>query len=287
MKLVRCGWWVVGLMLIASRGLAAEGAWRALWNEKNLSGWDVYLGRPHKSVQLEGAERNAKGEHAGPVGLNRDPKRVFTVVQVDGRPAVRASGEIYGTITTQESFSNYHLRFEMKWGEKKWPPREALKRDAGVLYHANGPWGTVGPWLPSLELQIQEGDIGDFWAVNSRAMIRARSVEKDFIYEPKAEPRMFAMGMPGLTRRVMKGADFEKPHGAWNVIEVVCVGDTAWHVVNGHVVMILEKCERKDGETWVPATSGRIQLQSEGAELFYRKIELRPVTELPAEFRGK
>lgn len=263
----------------------AEAEWRQLWNGKDLAGWDSYLAKPHASVRLPDEQRDAKGGHVGPVGVNRDPKNVFTIVTHEGEKVIRVSGEIFGTITTKESFSNYHLRLEMKWGEKKWPPRVQLKRDSGLMYHAEGPWGTVGPWLPSLELQIQETDMGDFWTVNSRALVRARQFDaKEFIYDPKAERKLFAMGMPGYTRRVLRSSDREKPHGEWNVIELVCIGDKAWHIVNGAVVLALENSERKDGDTWVPATAGRIQLQSEGAELFYRKVELRPVTKLPAEF---
>lgn len=268
-------------LLCTSLG-AAE--WKSLWNGRDFSGWDKYLGRPHSSVKLAKEERNAKGEHTAPLGVNNDPTHVFTVVQHEGRPAIRVSGEIYGTITTHEEFSNYHLRLEMKWGEKKWAPRLALKRDSGILYHAKGPWGLVGAWLPSLELQVQESDLGDFWAVHSRSLIRAKPFEKEWLYDPKAEPKLFAMLMPEHTRRVLKGADHEKPHGQWNIIEVICLGDKAWHIVNGQVVMILEKCERKDGDTWVPATAGKIQLQSEGAELFYRNVELRPITALPAQY---
>lgn len=276
---------LVGVVVSAVSLTAAEAGWRPLWNGKDLAGWDTYLAKPHKSVTFEGETRNEKGEHVGPIGVNKDPKRVFTIVQHEGKPVIRVSGEIFGTITTRESFSNYHLRLEMKWGEKKWAPRTELKRDSGLMYHAEGPWGTVGAWLPSLELQIQETDMGDFWSVNSRAVARSRPMdEKDFIYDPKGEPRLFAMTMPGVPRRCFKLADHEKPHGEWNVIELVCLGDKAWHMVNGRVVLVLEKCERKDGDTWVPATSGRIQLQSEGAELFYRKVELRPVKELPAHF---
>lgn len=282
MKLTAC----LSLTLLVCAPLnAAEAGWKSLWNGRDLTGWDKYLARPHNSVKLAKEERNAKGEHTGPLGVNNDPTNVFTVVQHEGRPAIRVSGEIFGTITTHEEFSNYHLRLEMKWGEKKWAPRTELKRDSGILYHAKGPWGTVGPWLPSLELQIQETDLGDFWAVHARTEIRARPFDdKEWIYDPKAEPKLFAMLMPGYTRRVLKGADHEKPHGQWNVLEVICLGDKAWHIVNGHIVMILEKCERKDGETWVPATSGKIQLQSEGAELFYRNVELRPITTLPAQY---
>ncbi len=274
--------------LLSSMSLTAEEpAWKPLWNGKDLTGWDTYLAKPHASVKLPQEERDEKGEHTGPVGLNNDPLNVFTIVENEGKPAIRASGEIYGTITTKESFSNYHLRLEMKWGEKKWEPRLERLRDAGLLYHAEGEWGTVGAWLPSLELQIQETDLGDFWAVNSRAQIRSKPAEDGlFIFDAGSEPRLFSMRAPGsdAPRRCLKGADHEKPHGEWNRVELVCLGDKAWHVVNGHVVLIAETCERLDKGTWVPATSGRIQVQSEGAEVFYRNIELRPVTRLPEQF---
>lgn len=265
---------------------AAEAPWQPLWNGRDFEGWDKYLTKPHASLKFAGEVRNAKGEHTGPLGVNRDPLQVFTVVSQDGAPAIRASGEVFGTITTKASFSNYHLRFQMKWGEKRGPLRLQQKRDGGVLYHADGPWGLVGPWLPSMECQIQEGDIGDFWAVNSRAQVRARPFDaKEFVFDPAAPPKRFAMAMPGFTRRVLKSGDFERPHGQWNTIEVICLGDKSWHVVNGHVVMALEDCERKDGDKWVPATSGRIQLQSEGSELFYRNVELQPIAELPEVVR--
>ena len=72
----------------------------------------------------------------------------------------RSIGRVWGALTTMESFENYRLRLEFKWGEKKWPPRESAKRDSGVLYHAVGPHGaTYGAWMRSFESQVQEGDI--------------------------------------------------------------------------------------------------------------------------------
>src|SRR4051812_41150037 len=85
-------------------------AWRSLFNGKDLAGWDTWLGKPNGEKE--------------PVGLNKDPKKVYTVVDVDGKPAIRISGEIFGAITSKEEFGNYHLKLEFKWGEKRWPPRE-------------------------------------------------------------------------------------------------------------------------------------------------------------------
>lgn len=257
---------------------------RSLFNGRNLEGWDTYLGKPHPSVKLVNEKRNAKGEHTDPVGLNQDPKNVFTIVQVDGRPAIRISGEIFGAIVSKESFSDYLLRVEMKWGEKRWAPRLTAVRDSGLLYHSNGPWGTGANWLPSLELQIQQGDFGDFWGVYTRAVIRARQrTEKEWVYDASAPEKWFSQ--PGDIRRCFKSEDHELPYGQWNVVEVVCLGDKSWHVVNGHVVMRLEQNGRYENGAFVPATAGRLQIQSEGSELFVREISLQPITAVPAKYR--
>ena len=44
---------------------------------------------------------------------------------------------------------------------------------------------------------------------------------------------------------------------------------------------------RIDGDLPTPVTSGQIILQSEGAEVFYRDIQLRPITAIPPEFAAK
>ena len=96
--------------------------WRSLFNGKDLSGWDTYLAPPPGGKT--------------PLGLNNDPRGVFTVTETDGAPAIHVSGEIYGAITTKDEFDNVHLRVEYKWGGKKWPPRAGPRhyRDSGILY---------------------------------------------------------------------------------------------------------------------------------------------------------
>src|SRR5207244_1935234 len=69
--------------------------WRALFNGKDLAGWETWLGKPNKAIDVPGLEKNAQGEYAGPVGLDKDPKGVFSVIEVDGKPAVRVSGEVW------------------------------------------------------------------------------------------------------------------------------------------------------------------------------------------------
>ena len=125
-------------------------------------------------------------QYTDPLGVDRDPKNVFSVVQADGGPALRISGETHRALTTRAEDENYHLRFEFKWGERKWPPREQTLRDSGCCYHAVGPHGSsYGFWMQSFEFQVQEGDCGDFYSLagvivdargcRSRLVIRRRS----------------------------------------------------------------------------------------------------------------
>ena len=82
-----------------------------------------------------------------------------------------------------------------------------------------------------------------------------------------------------MTQRILKDPDAVKPSGEWNVMEVYAFGRTAVHVVNGKTVMVLTGLrDAKD----VPLTKGRIQIQSESAEVYYRNVRIRPITELPA-----
>jgi hypothetical protein len=76
----------------------------------------------------------------------------------------------------------------------------------------------------------------------------------------------------------------EKPVGEWNDIELVTLGQTAIHVVNGQVNMAATGARREvDGKT-VPLTKGTIQFQSEAAEVFYRRLRLKPIRSLPTEY---
>jgi hypothetical protein len=128
-------------MMAASAALAAAVAWTALFNGRDLTGWDTWLGIPDKSVSGLELPRDAEGRYTSALGLNVDPKRVFSVVEVDGAPAIRISGEMFGALTGKDEYDDFHLRLEFKWGEKKWPPRENAVRDSGILYYAVGEHG--------------------------------------------------------------------------------------------------------------------------------------------------
>ena len=252
--------------------------WQSLFNEKDLSGWDTYLGPGYDTVLNRRDTLNVPG-------LNNDPDKVFSVVTVEDAPAIRISGTHNGGISTLQEFENYHLKLEFKWGTLKSHPRKDKKRDSGLLYHAVGPHGAdYGFWMRSQEFQIQEGDCGDYWGVAGGIMdipAKGDGPEK-YVYDPSASLLDFS-GTSSHGRRCIKNPDAEKRTGEWNTIDVYCFGDTAVHVINGVVNMILYHSRQSDNGKESPLTKGKIQFQSEGAEVFYRNIQLQAISGIPHE----
>lgn len=219
--------------LFSSAGIAASTGARAehgrrLFNGENLDGWYSFLREK---------------------GKNNDPDHVFRVHEGE----IHVSGKEFGYISTLEEFENFDLTVDFKWGEKKWPPRENAKRDAGVLYAVTGPDMV---WSRCLELQVQEGDTGDLWLIPGEGNAPAVTV----LGREHGGAKPYA--------NVVKWSDQEKPHGAWNTVRVRCRDGEFQHWVNGVVVM---RGRAREG------TRGRINLQSEGAEVFYRHIEVIPL----------
>jgi hypothetical protein len=202
-----------------------------------------------KAIQLfNGKNLDGWYTYLQKLGKNTDPEGVFKVEN----GIIHISGKIFGYIMTEKEYENYHLIVEFKWGTAKWPPRENAKRDSGILYHVVG---EDKVWPKSLECQVQEGDCGDFFLIGG-ATVTGKDVPTDD-------------GKPRISKgRIIKYRDAEKPTGEWNVIEVIADGDTCKHIVNG--VVVNEGFHSN-------VTKGKILIQSEGAEVFYRKIELRPL----------
>jgi hypothetical protein len=253
-------------------------SWQPLLNQKDLSGWDTYIGPAFDTVT---------GKQVGePLGLNVDPLKVFSIVKEDGQPALRISGERFGGVSTQQQFTNYQLKLEFKWGKLKWAPRKNAKRDSGILYHAVGAHGADwGYWMRSQEFQVQEGDCGDYWGVARAAFdIPAVQVKAgEFRYDPSGKLQDFREGSAS-GRHCIKYPDAEKPSGEWNLLEVYCFGGTSVHIVNGKTVMVLYNSREPDANgNDVPLAKGKIQLQSEGAEVFYRNIMVKNIEGIPAE----
>jgi len=264
--------------------------WWSLFNGKNFDHWRTWLGIPHRSVEGLDLEQDSDGNYVEAIGFNDDPKGVYSIVELDGEPVLRISGEIYGALTTQQAFDNFHLKLEYKWGDAKWPPREDQKRNGGVLYYATG--DIRGPFpeqsfMRSLECQMHEGDAGDLillFAPQVEIPVVSQTVadgkHQIYQYDPEGEWKQLPDETSGI--RVKRGNDTEKPAHEWNTLEVICVDGECLHLVNGEVVMAFRNPVRiVEGET-IPLRAGKLQLQSEGAEVFYRNIELRLIDQIPA-----
>lgn len=229
---------------------------KALFNGRDLTGWTTFIRDRGKGV---------------------DPNGVFTVQ--DG--VIRISGEEYGGITTDESFSNYKLTLEFKWGTQTWGKRKEKARDSGVLIHSYGDDGGFHKtWMRSIEANVVEGGIGDFWMVtdledgdSATCDVVERSGVRVFDPERGEPVTIFAnaeycFGWSGRDPNWrdelgFRGEnDIDRP-GEWNEITVTARDREMEVYVNGTLVNRVYNLTRAEG---------KIQLQSEGAEIFYRNI---------------
>ena len=247
--------------------------WTYLFNGKDLKGWDTYLRAKHLSGY--GINRAFPGVAVEPpIGLNNDPLKVFTVE--DG--AVHVSGQVYGGFHSKKEYSNYHISFQTKWGEKKWPPRHTddFLRDAGFLFHATGPVDYhSGCWFRSVEYQIQEGENGDYTDVDAGRPELRTSPGKTVQGKDIDQYDLNAPFTRTISGRSYRSGNFESPHGEWTTGEVIARNADAVFIVNGFVVNRLFNLWREDIKEY--ATKGKLQFQSEGAEVYYRNIKIRPI----------
>jgi len=152
-------------------------------------------------------------------------------------------GRPAGYIRTKDDYENYVLTLEWRWK----PGTNG--GNSGVLLHSSSP-GAIGVWPKSLEVQLGAGDAGDFWVIGETIEVE------------NAADRVKGRRHLNLT----DGS--EKPLGEWNTMEITAHGDEVTVKVNGELV---------NKATKLSATKGAISLQSEGAEIHFRNIVLKPV----------
>lgn len=229
--------------------------WTSLFNGENLDGWYTYLPS---------------------TGKNEDPKGVFKVengmLHILDIP-VTGERQEFGYVAREETFKNYHLRFEYRWGSKRFRPRSTTKRDSGMLYHVVGPDKV---WPRSIEFQIQEGDTGDFWLVGGTTTTTTVASTSTDLPEYQEGGASYTT-KPGSFVRLANSKTYDSPTG-WNTVEVIVKGDEAIHIVNGKVNnrgSNFRQPDPNDPHKSVPLNEGRILFQAEGAEVFYRNIEIK------------
>ena len=257
------------LVVISSLGMSVEKGFAQtaplqqktvhLFNGQNLEGWYTFI-----------EDR----------GRDNDPKAVFKVE--DG--IIHISGEEWGCITTNKEFENYKLVVEYKWGEKTYGERLSKARDNGILFHSTGKdGGYSGIWMHSIECNVIEGGTGDFIVVgdgsNQFSLTSPVATEKQngsYIFQVGGQPitvnsgRINWKGRDSAWEDVkgFKGKnDIDNPVGEWNRLECIVKGNEILIYFNGTLV---------NHALNVKPSKGRIQIQSEGAEIFYRRVDLTP-----------
>jgi len=179
-------------------------------------------------------------------GENNDVENQFMVE--DG--VLHLQGQPMGYICTTDTYKNYYLKVVFRWGEKKYPPREDHARDSGVQYHI-GDTVRNTLWPMSVECQIQENDCGDYWFLGGTS---GKS--------PNRNPQ------DGITDQARRTANYENPAPEWNTVEIICYDDKSEHYVNGHLVNQAYEMN---------VSEGKILLQLEGAEIYYKTVDLLPL----------
>ena len=208
-----------------------------------------------------------------------DPKKVFTVH--DG--VIHASGDGMGYVATAKEYRDYRVVVEYKWGTRT--DGGKYVRNSGLLLHAgkDGEAGK-GAWAPSIEVQLAQGCEGDLIGIKGKDPL-TMSVEtelgpdKRLRWKKGGTPTAYtgkqfwwSKHEPGFKELLdTRGKDdVASPPGEWTRVEVVCEGKRVAVSING--VQVNEATE-------VSPASGRILLQCEGHEVFFRKFELHPLPE--------
>jgi 3-keto-disaccharide hydrolase len=159
---------------------------------------------------------------------------------------IYCDGSINGYIVTDKEYGNYILKLEWRWGDSA---KEKKNPNSGVFVHVVG---EDKIWPKAIEAQLAADHAGDIWLVDGFKLKIDESR-----HDPKSERHYYRTK-----------DDVEKPRGEWNQYEITCRGPTVKLVVNGQFVN-----EGTDAEL----TKGKILLQSEGSEIHFRNIELKPI----------
>ncbi|HUM12508.1 MAG TPA: DUF1080 domain-containing protein [Myxococcaceae bacterium] len=209
-------------------------------------------------------------------GLNSDPQGVFRMegdtLHVLGIPPTDRE-EDFGYLATWADIGNFRARVEQKWGTATFAPRKDQLRDSGLLYHLRG---EDQIWPQCIEFQIMEHNLGDLWVLSGTGVTAP-------VYDPMvSEPTFDGLGQSIDIRsgRVIKWWEAESLTD-WNALEVIASGQDAVHIVNGQWLNGATDIVADQGHGYAPLSHGHLGLQAEGAEVFYRSLEVRPLAYLP------
>jgi|SRR5687767_10725980 len=211
-----------------------------------------------------------------------DPSKVFSVS--DG--LLKISGEVHGYLATEKEYNDYHLVVEYRWGPRTYGAKGV--RNSGILLHAVGPDGNRSPWMSSIECQVAQGCVGDFIVIRGKDENGSTipvTITSETVLGPDGRTRWKKGGTPVTYSGKQfwwsnhdpdfkelidtRGRnDVESPLDQWTRVECICNGKRITVLVNGVTV---NECYD------VFPSAGKILLESEGFEIFFRKFELHPL----------
>jgi hypothetical protein len=234
--------------------------WKPLFNGKDFTGWYTYL----------------KG-----IGKDNDSTHVFSVD--DGmihiyKDADDGSQQPMGYLATDDELGDCRIRLEYKWGTKRFGSRSKARRDSGLLYFFTGADGAFdkGPWPYSIECQIQENDVGDIYFVGTQGTVTIDPATKDTRQPTYKDGGDSHTTPPSGNNRIIRSEMLE--HDGWNTVEVILKGDSATQIVNGKVNNALTNAKAPDPTNpsqMISVSKGKILLQAEGAEVWFRNVEVQ------------
>jgi hypothetical protein len=242
------------LSLIPSLLVAGETV--SLFNGKDLTGWT--LDTPARDGMTESQEVEIKNGI-----ITFDTRKVAwwkanppSFMVRDG--LLVSLGMPLGHLITEAEFSDYKLLIEYRFSKEP--------GNCGVLVHSSTPRRLYDMFPKSIEVQMQHENAGDFWCIAENIEVPDMESRR-----PRKDADQAFGGELKDARRIIKhthGA--EKPLGEWNSMEIECKGDEIIVHVNGTLVNHGFKST---------ASSGKIALQAEGAEVEFRKVELTKLAE--------
>jgi hypothetical protein len=162
------------------------------------------------------------------------------------------TGESLGYLATREQYSDFRLVAEFKLGTSKADLGSKKTGSSGIFIHGVG---EDKEWMRGFEAQIAVGRTGNVVIHNgAKFMVGTNAHSKAWteIGQPRQDPQT-------------------KPE-EWSTLELLAVGDKLRISVNG-----LQTVEA----TKLQPNRGKILLQSNGAEIFFRRLDIYPLTKMP------
>ena len=206
---------------------------------------------------------------------------------------IHIAGRGMGYIATNDAYRNYHLSIEYKWGKRT--DGSKYVRNSGILLHSTGPAGNAGGvWMASIEVQLAQGCEGDLIVIrgkNSQGKTIPVDVTSDTVKAADGRTRWKRGGTPtkysgkqfwwsnhqvGFKELLdTRGKDdVASPLGEWTKVECICNGDRITIKINGETV---NECYN------VFPAAGRILLENEKNEIYFRNFEIRPLRATPKD----